>query len=81
MKVYGNPYENHDKAVRSGMSVVDETSYNKFNVKPVSVLKSQIKKAKPYKKFYKFRKKGNTYQEKRYYRFDSPKEKYFVTRY
>lgn len=68
-------YATYQEAVQEGMKAVDDSKFNKFQIQEEYVEdESELSKARPYKNFYKFRKVGGTWVEKKYYRFDKKNE-------
>lgn len=73
-KILLPPYETYYQAIMEGMRATDETPFNKFTIKSKMVNQGQIQKGRTYRKTYKFKKVGDTWREKRYYRFDNKNE-------
>lgn len=71
----GYPYASYREAVWAGAKEADETPLNSFNIKQSIVDPEELRRMNFYKGLNKFKKKGNSYTEKRYNRFDKPLER------
>lgn len=73
--VQGNPYSSFNEAVQAGMRETDESAFQKFTVEKKIVPLQHVQQSRQFRYPFKFQRTGRSYQEKRYYRFDRPREK------